>query len=115
MANLTREQILARKRGEESVTLSDGGTVSVRGMKHNEAHALRELETIRERDAFMISCGLVDPAMTTEDVMAWFEVPGESGDLQLISSKISQLSGMDEGQGKDATKSVPRRRGRGRA
>ncbi|HET6344613.1 MAG TPA: hypothetical protein VFH51_06755, partial [Myxococcota bacterium] len=80
-----------------------------------EAHALRDQESVADRDALMIATGLVDPVMTMEQVREWFAIEGESGNLQRVSVKITELSGMLEGQGKDATKSVPRRRGRGRA
>lgn len=115
MARLTREQILSAKRGHEEVELADGGTVLVRGMKHAEAHELRKLKTVREQDAFMIATCLLEPEMTLDDVDAWFDVEGSSGDLQRISAAISKLSGLVPGQGKDATKSVPRGRGRRRA
>jgi hypothetical protein len=112
---LTTQQILERKRGHQEVVLDGGGSVLVRGLAHAEAHQMREQETVAEKDAFMIATGLVDPVMTLEQVLEWFAIEGESGNLQLIAVKISELSGMLPGQGKDATKSVPRGRGRGRA
>jgi hypothetical protein len=114
MARLTREQVLARKLGQEEVDLGDGDTVMVRGLNRDQAHHLQTLEVIREREVYMIAVGMADPEMTEEDVAAWF-AGDEAGALDKIAKVITRLSGMADGQGKDATKSVPRRRGRGRA
>lgn len=118
MAVLTREQILARKRGHETVALDpddpDAGEVVVRGLSRDETHEMMQLESVRDRDAFMVATGLVEPAMTTDDVAAWF-AEDATGPIDRVAKKITELSGMAAGQGKDATKSVPRRRGRGRA
>lgn len=112
MAHLTREQLLARKLGQEVVDLGDGGTVLVRGLNRAEAHAMTERETARDRELYMIATGLLDPQMTEDDVAAWFAADS-AGALDLVGKAITVLSGMAPGQGKDATKSVPRRRGRG--
>lgn len=112
MARLTAEQILARKLGQEEVDLGDGATVLVRGLNHNEAHQVNQRGDARERDVEMVHLGMVDPAMSREQVEAWFGSDGP-GPLGKVSEAITRLSGLAPGQGKDATKSVPRRRGRG--
>src|SRR6478609_7456716 len=104
MAQLTREQILARKRGQDVVDLGDGSTVKVRGLSRNEAQHVADAKTTLERDAIMISLGLVDPELSPDDVLDWFgEAP--AGDVKAIALRIAELSGMAEGQGKQATKS----------
>lgn len=106
MANLTREQIIARKRGRETVTLHDGETVEVKGISRREAAEVAETPEGEQRDAVMISVGMVDPALSVDDVLEMFE-DGKNGDVLLITAKIMELSGMAPGQAKDATKSVP--------
>ena len=113
MARLTREQILARRLGFEDVDLGDGDTVQVRGLNRDEAHHLQSLETVRDRDVYLIATGMVDPEMTEEDVAAWF-AQDATGPINDVGAAITRLSGMAPGQGKDATKSVPRGRGRRR-
>lgn len=105
---LTRDQILARKAGHEQVPLGTGFVV-VRGMTRKEAHRSRECDGEEEAEIFGVATCLVDPKMSIEDVRAWFEGDA-SGEVQPIVERILQLSGMMEGQGKEATKSV---RGRG--
>jgi len=114
MGQLTREQLLARKIGHEVVDLGDGSTVKVRGLNRDQAHAMQQLDAGRARDLFMIATGMVAPEMSEEDVAVWF-TGDETGAIERVSTAIVRLSGMADGQGKDATKSVPRGRGRGRA
>jgi hypothetical protein len=106
MAHLTREQILARKRGRDVVELADGSTVEVRGISRHDAAAVAEIPEGEERDAMMISVGMTEPKLSFEDCMTIF-VDGLNGDVLLITRKIMELSGMAPGQAKDATKSVP--------
>lgn len=112
MTRATAEQIINHKRGHDEVVLDDGSTVLVRGLAHNEAHALQEIEDARERDVFMLTTALLEPQMTEAQVHAWFALEGATGELLRVAEKITTLSGRQQGQGKDATKSVPRRRGR---
>lgn len=108
MGNLTREQILARKMGQDVVELDDGGTVTVRGLNRHEAMITAGLEDHYERDAFLIAAGMVDPVMTVDDVKAWGEQDG-TDTLEVVSRRIGELSGMVEGAGKSR---VPRARRR---
>lgn len=111
MTHLTRDEILARRVGQEVVTLADGSTVLVRGCTRRQAAQIQEAPDGEERDALMISFGLADPQLTPEDVLKWFaEAP--NGDVLLVTAAVLRASGMADGQAKDATKSVPRRRGR---
>lgn len=106
MAHLTREQILARKRGRDVVELADGSTVEVQGISRRMAAKVAETPEGEERDAMMISVGLTSPELSFDDCMEMFG-DGMNGDVLLITAKIMELSGMAPGQAKDATKSVP--------
>lgn len=113
MAVLTREQILARKvAGKVETVELDGGDVLVRGLTRGEASACGKLDDQDELEALALHLGLVDPALSLEDVRAWRDKDA-SGEIQNVVDKIQFMSGTAPGQGKDATKSVPRgRRGR---
>jgi hypothetical protein len=106
---LTREEILARKTGPktEEYKLSDGsGTVTIRGLTRNEAIRIRDEQGgIDARDNLLISLGLVDPAMTPDDVAAWGDAEGQFVVMTDLSEAIGRLSGMVEGAGKSG---VPR-------
>lgn len=111
---LTAEQILARKVGEEVVTFPDGTTVKVRGLTRSEANQMRIFEEEHEGDvigleALAISQGMVAPHLTPEQARAWLEADAH-GEIQLVITAIQALSGQAPGQPKEYLKSVPRRR-----
>jgi hypothetical protein len=108
MANLTREQILARRLGRDVVEIGDGETVEVRGLNRHEAIAAGEIDDKTERDAYITATGMVDPKMTIEDVKTWGEQDA-GGILERVSLRIGELSRMVEGAGKSGV-SRPRRR-----
>lgn len=97
---LTREQILAKSRGEEIVDLPSGGQVRVRGLSRDEALEVREMEANADRDNVLVARGLVDPVMSIDDVKAWAALPGSAGDIAEIGMTIGHLSGFSEGAGK---------------
>lgn len=109
MSNLTREEILARKRGGDVVPLPGGGTVEVRGLNRSQAVAVGEVESGLDRDALLISLGLVDPVMTVEDVLKWGS-EDDSGTLEIVSRRIGELSRMVEDAGKSSVSRARRRR-----
>ena len=109
MAVLSRAEILARKvhGNTEHVDLGNGDEVVVRGLTRGESHEL----TKRQEDFVFVEIqalawGIVEPAMTFDDVLAWCN-GDESGVVQKVVNKIQQMSGSEPGQGKEATKSLP--------
>lgn len=107
---LSREAILARKTAgakTEEYKLSDGsGTVIIRGLTRNEAIRIRDLKgDLSARDDLLISLGLLEPAMTPEEVAEWGEAQGEFVVMTDLSEAIGRLSGMTEDAGKSR---VPR-------
>jgi hypothetical protein len=103
-STLTREQILNRKLGRETVELPGGGSVLVRGLTRKEAIAVQEQKTTEDRDNVMISCGMVQPTMSVDDVQAWADTDA-AGTMNVVSEAIARLSGMLEDSGKEAYKS----------
>ena len=108
MANLTREQILARKTGKGTATLPDGSTVAVRALTRDEVLEAQEGgRSTAERDNYIVATGMTDPKMTEEEVAAW-AAGSDAGDLVAVSDKIAELSGLKPAAGKEATKSTSR-------
>jgi hypothetical protein len=105
---LTRELILARKTGRGTVTLSDGGQVTIRALTRDEALAMQDLESTADRDNYIISTGMVAPKLSPEDVAVW-AANDSAGELVKVSEGIAELSGMMPKAGKAATKSAARR------
>lgn len=94
---LSRDDILARKiHGyTEPFPIGDDNVI-IRGLTRAETGQVREAGSIDAGDHVLISCGLVEPKMTPEDVAAWFD-NDEAGVLTKLSNRISELSGMVEG------------------
>lgn len=113
MALLTREQILARKVAgkTEVVELDDGDEVEVRGITRGEAAEIGKIDPElvenmdTESEILALHFGLVNPALTVEDVRVWYK-QDKNGSLQKAIEMIRYLSGQADGQGKEATKSV---------
>jgi hypothetical protein len=97
---LTREEIFAKKVGHDIVTLPSGGQVRVRGLSRDEAAGVQEREGTLARDNYVITAGLVEPALTEDEVAEWGRQEGAAGDLVEVSRAIARLSGMSEGAGK---------------
>lgn len=108
MGNMTREQILARKLGRDTVDLPDGGTIEVRGLNRREAMHVSALEDHYDRDVYLVATGMVDPVMTEDDVRAWGD-QDDSGTMEIVSQRIGELSRMVEGAGKSRVSRARRR------
>ena len=71
-----------------------GGSVRVRGLKKGEWDKAREIEGEQETNAFLLSCGLVEPELTEDQVK-------QLTDKSLLAvgrleAAIIRCSGMDE-------------------
>ncbi|HYF73908.1 MAG TPA: hypothetical protein VD864_13855 [Nocardioides sp.] len=109
MGKATKDHLLkgGRGRGTDTVTLSDGMTVTVRALSRNEALGVQDLATTQEKDDFIISKGMTDPQLTPAEVSEW-GAAAPAGDLQAVSRRIAELSGMLPDSGKEAYKSAGR-------
>lgn len=101
---------LRRPRVEHgTVTLEDGAEVEIRPLSRKVAlqvHELQEKSGMGPAEAFLLHRGMVDPAMSIEDVEGWMEDDGAAGDVQAVSRAIGVISGMVAGSGKEAYKSA---------
>lgn len=87
------------------VELPGIGTVSVRGLSRAEVLELQDVDGRLEFERKLVSLGMVRPAMTPEDVAAW-QAASLSDEIETITKKISELSGLEAGARKRAYKSV---------
>lgn len=110
MANLTREDILARKVGKGTCELPGGGTVAVRSLTFAEvSEGQTSYGSPAERTAFYLSKALVDPKMTYEEVTAWQD-QGDAGDVTVLAEYVQELSRLSEGAGKSRVPRAGKRR-----
>jgi hypothetical protein len=104
MPALNREQILARKVAGHvhKHDLGDGDTVIIRGLTRDESLEVRranEAGDLADADNLVIHYGLVEPALSLEDVATW-AAQDAAGDLTRLSNHIAEVSGLLEGAGK---------------
>jgi hypothetical protein len=102
---LTRDQILARKTGKGTATLPDGSTVAVRALTRDEVLASQSMESLADRDNYIVATGMTNPKLSVEDVAAW-AAEGDAGDLVEVTDAIARLSGLKKGADKSGLPDV---------
>lgn len=90
-----KSRLLARRLGEDVVDVDGVGPVRVRGLNRDESIRVGKEADPHKRDRIMLSCGMVDPAMTEEDVAAW-QLAAPGGEIEDVSRKIAALSKLTE-------------------
>jgi hypothetical protein len=101
-----------RTAGTLEITLpSDGSTVLIRGLTRDEIVDAQERfpGSTKDRDNVCIAAGLVDPAMTEDEVAEW-AAGAPAGDLTHVSEQIQERSGLREGAGKSGVRPARKRR-----
>lgn len=96
---VTKAKLLARRLGTTTVPTEVGDLV-VRGLNRDEGRRVAEQTTLADRDRLMLSLGLVEPAMTPDEVDEW------AGELEDVSRAIAGLSKMLDGDAKEQYKSL---------
>lgn len=87
--------------GTEPFSIPGVGTVMIRGLSRDEALQIAETKGTRAREIKMVSWGMVEPAMTYQQVDIWFRQV-QAGVIQKLSGRINQLSGLNEEAEKEA-------------
>lgn len=88
------------------VEIEGVGTIMIRALSRMELMRSFDIPTAGgEQERFVISCAMVDPVMTPDDVKAWQEAsPGY--EMNYVASKINELSGLRKGADKSGVPEV---------
>jgi hypothetical protein len=87
-----------------TVEIAGYGTVTVRGLSRSEVTDIFASEG-REREVRFLAAGIVaDPPLTEKEVGQWMDST-TFGEVELVSARIAELSGVGEDSAKVATKS----------
>jgi len=116
-----KELLLKPRLAEDDVEIPGVGTVRVRALSRAEVLLVRKATDnadsidgpralVLERK--MLATAMVDPVLTEAEVGQWQEASG-AGELEPVTYRIQELSGMLEGSAKAAYKSVPGESGDG--
>ena len=106
-----KARLLKPRITEADVPIEGVGTVRVRGLSRGEVFALRKakeagrLKDDAAWDRRLVSLAMVNPAMTDEEVGEWQD-SSPAGELEDVTKKIQELSGMAEGADKSSVEDV---------
>ncbi len=106
----TLDALLKPRIGEGIVDIEGVGRFTIRAVTRAQALQVQQIGQsgdVSGSENLLISLGLVEPALTPEQVAAWAEA-APAGELQAISVAIGTISGMHASAGKDAYKSTGR-------
>lgn len=98
---IDKELLFKSRLPEADVVLPGIGTVRVRGLSRTEALHCRETTDLVTVERRMLALGLVDPVLTENEVKRWQE-SSPAGELEELTLRISELSGMTPGAAKEA-------------
>lgn len=90
---------------EDDVEVPGVGTVRVRGLSRIEALHVQAANGEAATERRIMALGMLDPVMTESEVGRW-QKASEAGEIEVVSKKIAELSGMLPGADKESYKSV---------
>ncbi len=102
---MDKELLFKERLPEDDVELPGVGTVRVRGLNRDEAMSVGKIDDPAMKDRHIIAIGMVDPRMSVSDVARWGKA-SVAGELEKVSRRIGELSGLLEGADKAAYKSA---------
>jgi cell division inhibitor SulA len=99
-----KEALFKPRLPEDDVEVPGVGTVRVRGLSRTEVMLMRKATDIEAIDGSralvlerkMLALGMVDPQLSESEAGRWQQASA-AGELDLVSDRIAQLSGMAEG------------------
>lgn len=101
---MDKAQLFRSRLPEDDVDLPGVGKIRVRALSRAESLAVRDTDGWLAKERRILACAMVDPKMTENEVAQWQAAAG-NGELDLVTGKVAQLSGMEEDSGKEAFKS----------
>lgn len=85
---------------EDSVDIPGIGTVKVRGLSRGEVFVIKKVaKGDDDMERKILVRALLDPVMSEEEVRGWQTV-SVAGELEEVTDKINELSGLSEGADK---------------
>lgn len=94
-----KARLLAPRLPEADVEVPGVGTVRVRGLNRAEAMSVQAANGIEATERRILALGMVDPPMTEAEAGQW-QKNAPAGEIDPVSTKIAELSGMLPGSAK---------------
>lgn len=100
---MDKELLFKPRLPEDEIPIPGVGTVRVRGLNRDESVSVAKIEDVALRDRHIIAIGMVDPRLSVSEVERWGKA-ATGGELEKVSRKIAELSGMLDDSAKEAVK-----------
>jgi len=105
---MDKSALLSERLPQDTIDVPGVGTLTLRGLNRWQAVKVQEAKGTEASEKLVLLYGIVDPALTADDVDQWYRV-APAGEIEPVARRIAELSGMAG----DAPKSgVPRVRGK---
>lgn len=88
---------------EDDVDVAGMGTVRVRGLSRFEVLHVQNTDDSAKRERQILALALLDPTMTEAEVGRW-QKASDASEMEPVSEKVAELSGMQGGSGKAIVK-----------
>lgn len=102
---MDKEALFESRLKPEQYTLPGGPTIEIRGLNRAEAVRVEAAPDTAAKDVLIFMAGVVDPKLTAADVKRLQEA-WPAGDLEDLSRRIAELSGLLKEQPKSDVPSV---------
>lgn len=101
---VSKDDLLRNRSGVEDFDIPNVGQVKIRALTRAEVLSLagKEFEPA-EMERHMLFYGMVDPALTADEVLAWHS-NAPAGEFTGLSERIAEISGLTQTALKDAVK-----------
>jgi hypothetical protein len=100
MSEDLKARLLKARLPEDTVAIDGIGEIRVRGLSRGEVFAIQKVSKgTADFERRTLACGLVDPAMTEDEVRQWQDA-APAGELEPVGDKIRELSGLVKGADK---------------
>lgn len=100
-----KEALFKPRLPEADVEVEGLGTVRVRGLSRAEAMKVQNLSGTAAIERAMLSMAMVAPKLSEGEVRQWQEA-SIAGEIEPVTNKVAELSGMTETAAKDAYKEM---------
>lgn len=102
---MDKELLFKPRLPEADVDVPGVGTVRVRGLNRAEVMQVQGVKGAAAIERLVLAFGMVDPQLTEAEVGQW-QKAAPAGELEPVTEKIRELSGIGEGADKAQYKSV---------
>jgi hypothetical protein len=100
---MDKETLLTPRLPEATVEIPGVGTIRVRGLNRAEAMLVQQAQGPEAIERKLLAFGMVDPVMTEAEVGRW-QKASVAAELEPVTAKITELSGLLPGSAKEAVK-----------